>query len=220
MQKPAKLFVSSAVCLMITLLTSPADTQLVPLTGFDLGALAGPLVVAWALNSAFTIGATLGQESRARRGRYRSSGHSYGRRRYGKREAEQTLDEDQGQNDIETNLISDGFNLMMSSDPNDCFKRIICDIATGEKDYSIMSPLLNFVSDDEDNHVPPELKQFSFSLKMARKIGEAGRNTDICQETFKCPFTGEEMLRMKLGEFQPRFAKTLQSGFESRKAFE
>ena len=44
-----------------------------------------------------------------------------------------------------------------------------------------MSPLLNFVSDDEDNHVPPELKQFSFSLKMARKIGEAGRNTDICQ---------------------------------------
>ena len=64
MQKPAKLFVSSAVCLMITLLTSPADTQLVPLAGFDLGALAGPLVVAWALNSAFTIGATLGQESR------------------------------------------------------------------------------------------------------------------------------------------------------------
>ena len=44
-----------------------------------------------------------------------------------------------------------------------------------------MSPLLNFVSDDEDKYVPTELKQFSFGLKMARKLGEAGRNTDVCQ---------------------------------------
>ena len=36
-------------------------------------------------------------------------------------------------------------------------------------------------------------------------------------ETFKCPFTGEEMLRMTLEGFQPGFEKTIQSGFESRK---
>ena len=39
---------------------------------------------------------------------------------------------DQEQNDIETNLITDGFNLMKNSDPRDCFKRIICDVATGK----------------------------------------------------------------------------------------
>ena len=44
-----------------------------------------------------------------------------------------------------------------------------------------MTPLLNFVSDDEDQFVPRELKRFSFDLKMAKKIGEAGKNTDICQ---------------------------------------
>ena len=35
-------------------------------------------------------------------------------------------------------------------------------------------------------------------------------------ETFKCPFTGEEMRRMTLEGFQPGFEKTIQSGFESR----
>ena len=44
-----------------------------------------------------------------------------------------------------------------------------------------MTPFLNFVSDDEDQFVPKELKRFSFDLKMAKKIGEAGKNTDICQ---------------------------------------
>ena len=66
MRKPEKLFVSLAVCLMITLFTAPAKTNLVPLVGVDLGALAGPLVVAWAINSAFTIGASLGQASRGK----------------------------------------------------------------------------------------------------------------------------------------------------------
>ena len=44
-----------------------------------------------------------------------------------------------------------------------------------------MSPLMNFVSDNEDQFVPPELKQFSSNLKVAKKIGEAGKNIDICQ---------------------------------------
>ena len=122
---------------------------------------------------------------------------------------------DQVLNDIETNLISDGFNLMKNNDPNDCFKRIICNIATGktlivsnllsyrcliglrflfrncsyptsflvigEKEYSMMLPLMNFVSDNEDQFVPTELKQFSSNLKLARQIGEAGKNIDICQ---------------------------------------
>ena len=44
-----------------------------------------------------------------------------------------------------------------------------------------MTPFLNFVSDDEDQFVPTELKRCSSDLKMAKKIGEAGKNTDICQ---------------------------------------
>ena len=44
-----------------------------------------------------------------------------------------------------------------------------------------MSPLMNFVSDNEDQFIPPELKQFSSNLKLAKKIGEAGKSIDICQ---------------------------------------
>ena len=44
-----------------------------------------------------------------------------------------------------------------------------------------MSPLMNFVSDNEDQFVPPELKQFSSNLKLAKKIGQAGRNIETCQ---------------------------------------
>merc|ERR1711962_280450 len=192
-----------------------------PIVAIDLATIGAAYIVGLALQSAFSIGANLGQASRRGRGRYRSShGRSYGRRSYGKREAEQLLDENQEQNDIEANLITDGFNLMKNSDPSDCFKRIICDVATGEKEYSIMTPLLNFVSDDEDQFVPRELKNYSFDLKIAKKIGEAGKNTDICKETFKCPFTGEEMLRMTLKGFQPGFEKTIQSNLESRTSIE
>merc|ERR1712135_152464 len=174
--------------------------------GLDLGRLAGAAI-------AFSIGAALG---RASRGRGRGRGRSYGRRRYGKRESEQVLEEYEGLYDFEANLISDGLDMMMNSDPKDCFKRIICDIATGEKEYSIMSPLMNFVSDNEDQFVPAELKQFSSNLTLAKKIGEAGKNIEICQDTFKCPFTGEEMLKMTLEDFYPKFGMALWPGFEER----
>ena len=45
----------------------------------------------------------------------------------------------------------------------------------------MMLPLMNFVSDNEDQFVPTELKQFSSNLKLAKQIGEAGKNIDICQ---------------------------------------
>jgi len=208
LQRATRYFVSFALCLFLSLITAPSPTTVV--LGLDLGRLAGAAI-------AFSIGAALG---RASRGRGRGRGRSYGRRRYGKREAEQVLEEYEGLYDIEANLISDGLDMMMNSDPKDCFKRIICDIATGEKEYSIMSPLMNFVSDNEDQFVPAELKQFSSNLTLAKKIGEAGKNIEICQDTFKCPFTGEEMLKMTLEDFYPKFGMTLRSGFEERTASE
>ena len=44
-----------------------------------------------------------------------------------------------------------------------------------------MSPLMNFVSDNEDQFFPAELKQFSSNLILAKKIGQAGNNVEICQ---------------------------------------
>jgi len=178
MQRATRYFVSFALCLFLSLITAPSPTTVV--LGLDLGRLAGAAI-------AFSIGASLGRASRGR-GRSRSRGRSYGRRRYGKREAEQVFEEYEGLNDVETNLISDGFNVMWNSDPSNCFERIICIIAIGENEYSMMSPLMNFVSDNEDQFVSEELKQFSSNLKLAKKIGQAGRNIETCQgkkESFK-----------------------------------
>ena len=61
-------------------------------------------------------------------------------------------------------------------------------LVTGEKEYSLMSPLMNFVSDNEDQFVPVQLKQFSSNLILAKKVGQAGNNIEICQgknENFK-----------------------------------
>jgi len=194
----------------LSLITAPSPTTVV--LGLDLGRLAGAAI-------AFSIGASLGRASRGR-GRSRSRGRSYGRRRYGKREAEQVFEEYEGLIDIETNLISDGFNVMRNSDPSACFERIICIVATGEKEYSMMSPLMNFVSDNEEKFVPAEMKQFSSDLKLAKKIGQAGKNIEICQDTFKCPFTGEEILKMTLEDFYLDLDKTTQHGFEERTNYE
>ena len=52
----------------------------------------------------------------------------------------------------------------------------------------MMSPLMNFVSDNEDQLVSEELKQFLSNLKLAKKIGQVGRNIETCQgkkESFK-----------------------------------
>ena len=64
MQKTIRYFVSFALCLSLSLITTPSPTTAT--VGIDLGALAGAAFVGLALKSAFTIGASLGQASRGK----------------------------------------------------------------------------------------------------------------------------------------------------------
>ena len=64
MQKTTRYFVSFALCLSLSLITTPSPTTAT--VGIDLGALAGAAFVGLALKSAFTIGASLGQASRGK----------------------------------------------------------------------------------------------------------------------------------------------------------
>lgn len=181
---------------MITLLSTPTPTkaQLDPFTG--------ALLFGLAITQAAQIGAALGQASYDNGGGYRGSGYRRGgyrnsrRRYYGKRKREAESFFGGSQVNNEGNLISAGFAVMRRSDPNDCFRRIICDISTGEDEFSKLNPILNFVSDDEEQYVPNQLKKFGKQLKIARKVGEAGKNIELCEEIFQCPFTGEKMLEM------------------------
>ena len=66
MQKATRYFVSIALCLSLSLITTPSPTTATILIGIDLGALAGAAIVGLALKSAFTIGASLGQATRGK----------------------------------------------------------------------------------------------------------------------------------------------------------
>ena len=61
MQKPTKLFLSLALCLMVAIITTP-----VPTTAQFLETIGAAYIVGLALQSGFAIGASLGQ---ARRGK-------------------------------------------------------------------------------------------------------------------------------------------------------
>ena len=64
MQKTTRYVVSLALCLFLSLITTPSPTTAI--VGLDLGQLAGAALVGLALKSAFSIGASLGQASRGR----------------------------------------------------------------------------------------------------------------------------------------------------------
>ena len=64
MQQTTRYVVSLALCLFLSLITTPSPTTAI--VGLDLGQLAGAALVGLALKSAFSIGASLGQASRGR----------------------------------------------------------------------------------------------------------------------------------------------------------
>ena len=97
---------------------------------------------------------------------------------------------------LEEHIISDMLELMMDTDPDDCYRRWICDIATGEEDFSEVHPFLNFASDNEDLFIPKPFQKYSEQLISARRTGEKAENHQVCEDTFQCPFTGERMTQM------------------------
>ena len=101
-------------------------------------------------------------------------------------------------NKLEKDIVSDMLEAMMYSDPGNCFHRWICDVATHEEKFWDMHPFLEFASNDWDLFVPhrPRVMEYSKQLKSARRVGENAASRQVCEDTFQCPFTGEQMTQM------------------------
>jgi len=121
-------------------------------------------------------------------------------RPFGKRE--QGNDFDDPFDTVEENLISDMFELMISTDPDDCYRRLICDIASRDKNFTSFHPFLKFASDDEDLFVPLRFLEYSDKLKSARKVGEKAETHHVCEDTYQCPHTGLEISETMKEKFQ------------------
>ena len=107
----------------------------------------------------------------------------------------------------EENLISNMFELMMKTDPEQCFEKLICEAATNEETYASLHPFLNFASSTEDPFVPSRFSEYSGKLKAAKKFGAESGNHDACESKYQCPFTGLEINNAMKEEFKSKKSK-------------
>ena len=87
------------------------------------------------------------------------------------------------------------FDYVTRIDPNDCVRRLICDVSTGKNDFLALGNILNILP-KVDAKIPLRLKKLSNQLKTAEKFGRKFRNIQACEAAFKCPLSGEDFKEM------------------------
>ena len=85
---------------------------------------------------------------------------------------------------------------MDKTDIQQCFQRLICDIASGNDDFSSASPMLTLFS---THVVVSEQYQTKYSqLQNAEVLGRHSKSIQRCEKIFNCMITGKELNEMAL----------------------
>ena len=127
------------------------------------------------------------------------SGIGRGRRRCGR-----DLDDNNNPLDkIERDLMRDAMEVMTETAEEQCYERMICDIASRDKhiDCEHFNDFLSFVTDGDD-YVPMEYTDFHGKLKEAYYKGMDSGDSTVCESTYECPLTGVEMADMMKSQFE------------------
>jgi len=115
--------------------------------------------------------------SRGSRRSYSRGRSSYGRKRYGR---------DVSDNEVnQPELLFHSFEV---SDPAHCFRRYICDLATGQLNGKPGHQVINnlFLNFDQT-------KSATFEYEVAFKFGQKLRSIQECEATYDCPLTGQQL---------------------------
>ena len=83
-------------------------------------------------------------------------------------------------------------------DPADCVRRIICDVSTGDDEFTELASILTILP-KEGVRVPLEHKRLAYEMKMAEKFGKHVKSVQACEHAFKCPLSGYEFLMINSG---------------------
>lgn len=105
------------------------------------------------------------------------SGRS-GRRGHGKRSIEE-----QRNLDLELAVLS-------QIEPEQCFRRLVCDLATGRMPPSQNDLIASLFEDAEGIDVTSAL----FEYTIASKLGKVTKDIVSCELRYRCPFTGAQIL--------------------------
>jgi len=131
-------------------------------------------------------------------------GRGYGRIGRGRRRCGRDLDDNNNPLDmIERHLMEDTMEVMMETAEEQCYERMICDVAARDEhiDCEHFKDFLSFVTDG-DNYVPMKYADFHGKLKDSYYKGEEFGDFGICESTYACPLTGEEMAEMMKSQFE------------------
>merc|ERR1712154_384044 len=124
------------------------------------------------------VGAGLASRGRSRGRSYsRGSRKSYSRKRYGR---------DVSDNEVnQPELLFHSFEV---SYPAHCFRRYICDLATGELNGKPGHQVINnlFLNFDQT-------KSATFEYEVAFKFGQKLRSIQECEATYDCPLNGQQL---------------------------
>ena len=140
-------------------------------------AIFGTLTIGTAAATAGTVGLTtggaalLGLGAIALKGLAIAALASRGGRR-GRRDAEGT---------------PDAFTFIARAEPEECIRRLICDLATGKMPKSENDVILTLFKDDVS------ITDSKFEFATAAKVGQAVQDIQACEIRYSCPVSGQQL---------------------------
>ena len=88
---------------------------------------------------------------------------------------------------VEIDSADTAFYALSASEPAQCYRRLICDLATGQMAKSENDIIVNLF--DKDTAI--ESPKFEFAT--AAKLGKSHKNVAACELRYSCPLTGEQI---------------------------
>ena len=75
---------------------------------------------------------------------------------------------------------------IMSNEPQQCYRRLVCDLAAGNSDNVILSLFKK----------PVDVSSARFDLATAAQIGKEVKNTQFCEYRFSCPLSAQQLSKI------------------------
>jgi hypothetical protein len=93
-----------------------------------------------------------------------------------------------GRRDVEDTETEAAFAILTNTEPAQCYRRLICDLAAGAVPDN--DKILSLFNDD----VSPLSTKFEYST--AAKVGKMVRNANLCEVRYSCPLSTMEIQKL------------------------
>merc|ERR1712223_612798 len=92
--------------------------------------------------------------------------------------------------EAENDTSDAAFALLAAQEPAQCYRRLICDLATGVFPASENDVIVSQFEDDEP------IESFKFEFATAAKIGKSLKSIEKCELRYSCPLTGAQIQKL------------------------